>query len=414
MSVEQISPISQRSAKRLPSTGSASEVASALPFNVYKTNLNFLSGASDFVSYVYNELAGSIVDIELLPENVYSAYQFSCLEYSYILNIHNAKNNLNNVLGATTASFNSDGELLSGSTATTIGNKYVKFNIGYTSRVSDGIAKEVGFGRDMKEYTASLDLVNGQQVYDLQQILSTHPELSGTVGTNKVYIHKINYQSPHSNWRFFAGLFGNYNVVGNLTSYGQYSDDTTFEVIPTWQNKLQAMAFQDSLYTRTSHFGYEISNNKIRLFPTPYHGWYVKKLLVYFTVNTDPWVSDPNVNEGIDGISNLSNFPVDHIPFDSINQIGKQWIRKYALAICKSMLAQARGKLSTLPIPGGDVTLNWSSLESQAKEEKESLRKELMEILDKLTYAEMTKTKSEMLKDGFEILKNIPLPIYKK
>ena len=27
---------------------------------------------------------------------------------------------------------------------------------------------------------------------------------------------------------------------------------------PVWQNKSQAMAFEDSIYTRTSHFSYEI------------------------------------------------------------------------------------------------------------------------------------------------------------
>lgn len=414
MSVETISPISQVSAKRLPSSGSVSDVAASLPFDIYSSDPTFLSGAADQVAFVYQELAGPIVDIELMPSNVYTAYQFATMEYNYILNLHNTRNNMLNVLGSQTASFTADGQIESGSSVQSIASKYLKFVLGYTSRVSDGIAREIGFGRDHHEYSASINLVNGKQLYDLQDLLSNHTELSGVVGTNKVYIRKIIYQSPYANWRFFSGLYGGYNVVGNLSSYGQYSDDTTFEIIPVWQNKLQAMSFKDSLYTRTSHFSYEISNNKIRLYPTPYHGWETKKVIVYFTVDTDPWVSDPNVNEGIDGVSNIGNMPVDHVPFASINQIGKQWIRKYALAICKSMLAQSRGKLSTIPIPGGDVTLNWSSLESQSKEEKESLRKELLEILDKMTYAELTKTRAEMLKDGVEVLKQIPLGIYRR
>ena len=43
-------------------------------------------------------------------------------------------------------------------------------------------------------------------------------------------------------WRFY-GYYGGLNAVGNLSNYGQYSDDSTFEVIPTWQNKMQAMMF---------------------------------------------------------------------------------------------------------------------------------------------------------------------------
>lgn len=413
MSTENLTPLSQKSAKRLPSTGSYSEVVQHLPYDVYKNSSTFITGAVDQVSYVYQELAGNILDIELEVSNVYTAYQLATLEYNYIVNIHNAKNNLGNVLGATTASYDSDGEILSGS-GTAVGNKYLKFMIGYANRMADGIAREAGFGRDLKEYTASIDLVDGQQTYNLQDILSTSTEFSGVVDQKKVLIKKINYKSANANWRFFSGLYGGFNVLGNMTSYGQYSDDSTFEVIPVWQNKLQAMAFQDALYTRTSHFSYEISNNKIRLFPAPFHGWLVKKLTVYFTVNEDPWTVQEGINEGIDGVSNLSNFPVEHLPFESINQIGKQWIRKYALAICKGMLAQSRGKLNSIPIPGGEVTLNASSLESQAKEEKEALRKELMEILDQLTYKELTKSDAEMLEEGEKILKKIPLAIYRR
>lgn len=69
-------------------------------------------------------------------------------------------------------------------------------------------------------------------------------------------------------WRFY-GYYGGLNTVGNLSYYGQYSDDSTFELIPTWQNKSQAMAFEDAIYTRASHYSFEIKDNKLRLFPTP-------------------------------------------------------------------------------------------------------------------------------------------------
>jgi hypothetical protein len=50
-------------------------------------------------------------------------------------------------------------------------------------------------------------------------------------------------------WRFY-GYYGGFSVVGNLRTYGQYADDSTFEIVPTWQNKLQAMAYEDALWTR--------------------------------------------------------------------------------------------------------------------------------------------------------------------
>ena len=63
-------------------------------------------------------------------------------------------------------------------------------------------------------------------------------------------------------WRFY-GYYGGLNTVGNLANYGQFADDSTFEVIPPWHNKLQAMAYEDAIYTRNSHYSYEIKNNKL-------------------------------------------------------------------------------------------------------------------------------------------------------
>ena len=63
-------------------------------------------------------------------------------------------------------------------------------------------------------------------------------------------------------WRFF-GYYGGLNVVGNLHNYGQFSDDSTFQLVPAWHNKAQAMAFEDAIYTRMSHYSYELKNNKI-------------------------------------------------------------------------------------------------------------------------------------------------------
>ena len=64
-------------------------------------------------------------------------------------------------------------------------------------------------------------------------------------------------------WRFY-GYYGGLNAVGNLSNYGMYADDSTFEVIPPYQNKMQAMAYEDAIYTRNSHYSYQIRNNKIR------------------------------------------------------------------------------------------------------------------------------------------------------
>ena len=68
-------------------------------------------------------------------------------------------------------------------------------------------------------------------------------------------------KSPRAMWRFY-GYYGGFSVLGNMRTYGQYADDSTFELVPVWQNKLQAMAYEAAIWTRTSHYSYEIKNNQ--------------------------------------------------------------------------------------------------------------------------------------------------------
>ena len=116
MPVPTLTPASEISSIVLPITGTHSNVNSAtnpLPFGIY-TTADFVSGAVDQVAYTYKKLGGDALNIELTEYNVYAAYEESVLEYSYIVNIHQSKNILSDVLGATTGTFDQDGEIKTG------------------------------------------------------------------------------------------------------------------------------------------------------------------------------------------------------------------------------------------------------------------------------------------------------------
>ena len=80
-------------------------------------------------------------------------------------------------------------------------------------------------------------------------------------------------------------------------------------------------------------------------------------------------------------MNNMNTLPFENIPYENINSIGKQWIRRFALALCKETLGQVRSKFGTVPIPGESVTLNGAALLSEGKDEQEKLRAELKETL---------------------------------
>ena len=122
-------------------------------------------------------------------------------------------------------------------------------------------------------------------------------------------------------WRFF-GYYGGLNVVGNLLYYGQYTDDSSFEIIPVWQNKLQAMAYEDHLFTRLSHYSYEIQNNRLRIYPTPQIIDTYNKMWVEFSVEPDAWSeADLEYDIGVSGINNMNTLPFDNLPYKNINSI---------------------------------------------------------------------------------------------
>tara|TARA_R100000030_G_scaffold84847_1_gene68041 strand:- start:523 stop:1794 length:1272 start_codon:yes stop_codon:yes gene_type:complete len=417
-----LSPRSETSAIVLTSTGSEALVTSSLPFGVYNNSTAFLSGAAAQVKYVFKKLGGDVIDIELTANNVYAAYEEAVLEYSYIVNMHQGKNVLSTVLGSQTGTFDHKGELTAGPASASL--RYPRFSLGYSRRVGDGAAAAAGFGGTIPQYSASFKPVTNIQDYNIQEIIQSASNsgvdvngntvpYAGKIDNTKVIVTKVYYKSPRAMWRFY-GYYGGVGVVGNYSTYGQFADDSTFEIIPTWQNKMQAIMYEDSIYTRTSHYSYEIIDNKIRLFPTP-SDWGMDglddQIWLKFYVDMQPYATG-SYNAGIEGVNNINTVPFDNIPYENINSMGKQWIRKYALALCKEMLGQIRGKFTTMPIPGESVTLNHAELLSQAKDEQEQLKEKLKEMLKEVEYPALAKSDQELTDAASNVLKVTPLGIF--
>ena len=438
MSQPTLQPVSQMSKVILPVSGTASDVSASLPFNVYGDDSDFTQGAAMQVTYTYRKLGGDILDIELKADNVYAAYQEATLEYSYLLNLHQTKNMLSDALGNTTGTFDHGGNLKEGPLRTSLSGtqvslKYPRFEFSYARRVTEAIGTNASVGGGQTEYSSSFKTVKNQQDYNLQQIiidnatnnsdpatgnpvpfkgkLKTHPDAaSGQSLMKKVIIRKVYYKTPRAMWRFY-GYYGGIGVVGNYSTYGQFADDATFELIPTWQNKMQAMAYEDSIYTRTSHYSYEIKNNKLRIYPIP-SGLGPDYFHFNFTIPLDVWENADEYDAGVDGVNNMNTLPLANIPYTNINSIGKQWIRRFALALTKEMLGQVRSKFGTIPIPGESVNLNGDALISQGKEEQDKLREELKTLLSEMEYNDLIKADQELLEATAKIEANVPLGIF--
>lgn len=430
MPTPNITPLSQTSTKKLSSAGTYTDVADSLPFGVpqYTDDSSFLSGATDQVAFTYKMLGGDVLDIEITDEQVYAAYEYAVLEYSAIINSHQARNVLSDILGLPTGTFDQDGELKSGTelssslSGASLAVMYPDFSLGGSLDITRAISTEANVGGRQQFYTASVDVVTGQQDYDLQARVEelaadgSGTNFEGKIGNNRIVVRRVWYKTPRAMWRFY-GYYGGLNAVGNLSTYGQYSDDSTFEVIPSWQNKLQAIMYEDNIWTRISHYSFDLRDNKIRFYPIPSYNELLKMWFEFTIEDRDAF----NLNNSDDGgtgkkrnrgVNNFNTVPFANIPYCNINSMGKQWIRRYALALSKEQLGLVRSKLDAIPIPGDKVTLNGPQLIDQAVNEMDKLRTELREYLDQVTYVALSEQRAELVDNAERINQKIPKPVF--
>jgi hypothetical protein len=108
----------------------------------------------------------------------------------------------------------------------------------------------------------------------------------------------------------------------------------------------------------------------------------------------------------------MNTLPFANIPYININSIGKQWIRRFALALSKETLGQIRSKFATVPIPGESVTLNGAALISESRDEQDKLRTELKETLDDLTYQALMESDAAIVKSSNDINVQVPPGVF--
>lgn len=408
MSTVYLDPASQLSSKKLPPTGTYSNVLTMLPDAIY-TSSAFITGAVNAVALAYDFYAGNILDIELEERNAYRYYQLAVLKYSTIINNHHAKNILYEMLGFQTATFAGNGTIATGSD---ISLKNPAFSLAYARNLGSTFGGEVGVGGYIPTFSASFDTVDGQQDYDLQNLIGTSTDFSGVVAGKRMVVKDVFFKTPYVGWRFFGG-WGGYGTVGGYNNFNGYSNRSTFQVTPVWEDKLRFANFEDALWTRTSHFSYELINNKLRLYPIP-SSVSPRSFWIRFSVDDSPLSSTAGITtSSIDGINNINTLPLGNIPVENINGPGHMWIKEYFLALCAIGLALVRGKFGSIPLHGGrSVTLNSSDLLSTGKEELKELEEKLTKLLDEMARPELAKRKQEQIEANTALLAHVPLFIH--
>jgi hypothetical protein len=268
----------------------------------------------------------------------------------------------------------------------------------------------VGVGGNTEIKKTKITLTEGQQVYDLDTLISAVSESGNRIDVSKVYFEA----TPAIN-RFFDPYSvsgqGTLNLIDEF-GFGSYSPAAQFVLMPVFEDllRIQHIEFNDQI--RKSAHTFNIVDNKLTIFPRPTATTISTKPNIYidYFVRKDFIANSTSVKSNV--VSDFSNAGYDFIQYTTINDVGKQWIRKYTLALVKELLGAIREKYSTIPIPGSEISLDGAALRSEAQTEKESLMTQLRETLEELSRKVQFENKANEAKQQQEMLQKVPLAIY--
>lgn len=372
------------------------------PFGIFDADTVFQGDADKMVTFVKRKLGDDVLSVELTKKMIWGNFEEATLEYGNILNQYQAKSQLLTYLGFATGS---------GDEGT---NRMPRESLEYLARFAEPYATEAGLGGSYNQYSGSISLQPGQQDYDLyNDLLGSDgiPLFSGSYNSSprtKMRIMEVFHFSPQAAYRFFDTTSA-INYLNNAFSFESFTPETIFYVLPVFEDVLRAGMLDMSNRVRRSNYSYRVIGTKLRIFPTPSLNEIPNKLWVRVRFFTNPLNPD-YADQTTTGVSNISNVPFGNVNYTRVNSMGRQWIRQYTLALCMEQLGLVRNKFGTLPIPGGNVTLNGSDLIAKGREDKSNLTTKLREMLETLTYDKLIETAATRAENLTKQLSKIPIP----
>ena len=161
---------------------------------------------------------------------------------------------------------------------------------------------------------------------------------------------------------------------------------------------------------RLSNYTFQLINNRLKIFPIPGdpdHG-----VQLWFNYINLEERANAAITQAGGKITNISKMNYTNPVYSQINSIGRAWIFEYTLALSKEILGLIRGKYSTVPIPGAEVTLNQSDLLSQASAEKETLLTKLRDYFDTTSRQSLLERRAAETTARQTEINQVPMTIY--
>ena len=375
-------------------------VVGQTPYGTYDNDSTFQTDIVSVTKWCAKRLGFPVLQLEIPSGSIYACFEEAVNEYSQHINNYNIKNWMWEQYG--------EKNRISGSLSTGSYNP-VTPTLGPSVTLSDKYGQIAGLSETYDLKKGHITLSASNQDYDLQGLWADVSE-SG----KRIEVHRVFNHAPSSITRFYdpyAGTFDQRQLL-DAFGFGNVSPAISFVLKPISYDLARANAIETSDLVRKSAYSFELHNNNLRIFPKPVTGDTGEKIYFEYYVKDDIRNTN-NVSASLQGgVSDPSNVPYKFITYNSINQPGRQWIRKYTYALAKELLGIIRSKYSSMPIPDGEVTLDGEALKTEGREEKQQLLEELREFLESVSLTEKLKAEAEEANAQQEVLAKAPLPIF--
>jgi hypothetical protein len=372
--------------------GSSTFSSGQTPFGFYDTDTNFQTDADKVAQFCASRLGYPTVDVEMGSGSFYACFEEAVTTYGNELYLYQIRNNFINLEAANTGS--------------NLNQSVINPNLGNVIRLAENYGSEAGSGGNVTWYSGSIPLTASVQEYDLNAWKDTQ----GITGS--IEIKTVFYQNTPAIVRYFdpyAGTgYGSQQLL-DVFGFGNYSPAINFLLMPIYYDVsvIQAIELNDQI--RKSAFTFELVNNRLRVFPIPNATGQL--FIQYIKVDERNAPTSSNFSGG-DMVTDISNVPYENPTYQYINAPGRYWIFEYTLALAKELLGYVRGKYTSVPVPGAEVTLNQADLIAAANTEKAALIEKLRTDLDENSRKMQLQRKAEEADAMGRTLEQVPLPIY--
>ena len=377
--------------------GSSSFHPGDTPFGFYDYNPDFQKDADKVAKFCGLRLGYPIENVELQDINFYAAFEEAVTVYSNELFAYKQREDYLSLEG-TPYTYEESNVNFQDATITP--------NLQRIVDLSEQYGTWAGVGGNVDWKKGSIYLTSSVQDYDLDEWATSQ----GLTGSD-IEVMRIFYEPMPASIQMYGGLGFAGSGLGAFANAGMAGYGANSFLMLPLSYDLQMMQgiemFRDVLF---SQFTFQLINNKLRIFPIPTDVDQGGQLWFEYMLKSEEDCAtidiDPNT------ISNISQVPYRNIDYDSVNSVGRSWIFEYTLALSKEILGYVRGKYTTVPIPGAEVTLNQADLLTSSTADKNALIDRLRAYFDDTSRQKLLERRqAESIARNSE-LEQVPMTIF--